>query len=168
MQIPIDVLIVACLCLAAALVSGCDSNSSSGKNVTYSDLSGDPIAVDGKVLVVNYWAEWCKPCREEIPELNQFQQSNQDRVQVIGISFDDLPVAEIRRQADKFGIAFPVLPREPEARWGQPRPQVLPTTLLIDAEGNWRESLVGPQSVESLEQALSRVVPSVEGESGAE
>ena len=105
-------------------------------------------------MLVNYWAEWCAPCREEIPELNAFHRNNAEHALVVGINFDQLPVAQVREQADKFGIEFPVLAKEPVARWGQPRPQVLPSTLVIDADGNWLGTLVGPQSEESLKQAV--------------
>lgn len=142
------------LCLAAVLAGGCNGQA---PGTRLHSLDGEEVKVAGRVLAVNYWAEWCAPCREEIPELNAFQQQYPQRVLVLGINFDQLPAEQVRTQAKKFGIAFPVLAGEPPARWGQPRPQVLPTTLLIDAEGRWRETLVGPQTVASLEQALARV-----------
>ncbi len=108
------------------------------------------------MMLVNYWAEWCTPCREEIPELNTFQRNNREQVLVLGINFDQLPPEQVRAQADKMGIEFPVLAREPAQRWGQPRPQVLPSTLIIDGEGNWLGTLVGPQSEDSLREAVLR------------
>lgn len=142
------------LLLVAATISGCDAPSS---KTQWLDLDGKAVNTGGRVLVVNYWAEWCAPCREEIPELNAFYRQNSERVLVLGINFDQLPVDQVRAQAEKFGIDFPVLAAEPPQRWGQPRPQVLPSTLFIDADGQWRSTLVGPQTTESLEKALSEL-----------
>ena len=146
------------LWLVLAITSGCDRSSLSEATSESQllDLDGKPVEVRGRVMLVNYWAEWCAPCREEIPELNAFHNHNSELALVVGINFDQLPVAQVRVQAEKFGIVFPVLAKEPPQRWGQPRPQVLPSTLVIDASGNWLGTLVGPQSEEGLKQAVLR------------
>lgn len=118
-------------------------------------VAGEGIEPAGKTLLINYWAEWCKPCREEIPELNQLAASD-DSVLVVGINYDQLPAETIGAQARELGIEFPVLASEPADRWGQPRPVVLPTTFIIGADGKWRRTLVGPQTVESLHAALQQ------------
>jgi thiol-disulfide isomerase/thioredoxin len=120
-----------------------------------SDLDGQPIDPAGKVLLVNYWAEWCKPCREEIPELNQIARGAHDVV-VVGVNFDLPEPRENRAQAQKMGIEFPQLAAEPIERWGRQRPAVLPTTFVIGADGRWRETLYGPQTVEKLVAAVKR------------
>ena len=139
----------ALLFVVASFVGGCESRS-----VGLAALNGERLDTRGKVLLVNYWAEWCAPCREEIPELNDFYRAHEDQVIVLGINFDQPPVAEIQRQADKFGIAFPLLAAAPEGRWGQAVPQVLPSTFIIDRDGQWRRTLVGPQTAESLLEAI--------------
>ncbi|MCO1334041.1 TlpA family protein disulfide reductase [Microbulbifer sp. OS29] len=118
-----------------------------------SSLEGEPVNTSGKILLVNYWAEWCKPCREEVPVLNQLNQRNENIV-VIGVNFDALSAAEIQVQAEKLGIEFPVLASEPLGRWGQPKPEVLPSTFIIGADGQWRKTLVGPQDSEDFLSAL--------------
>ncbi|WP_323844896.1 TlpA disulfide reductase family protein [Microbulbifer magnicolonia] len=133
-----------------AAISAC-----SGGGDTLATVDGRAIETSDKILLVNYWAEWCKPCREEIPELNHFARDG-DNVQVIGINYDRLPAQTIRAQAEKLGIEFPVLAAEPAGRWGQSLPTVLPTTFVIGADGQWRRSLVGPQTVESLRAAVEQ------------
>ncbi|WP_444932624.1 TlpA family protein disulfide reductase [Microbulbifer sp. JTAC008] len=117
-------------------------------------IDGEELDVSGKVLLVNYWAEWCKPCREEIPVLNQLDDGN-NNVVVVGVNFDNLPIAEIQKQADKLGITFPVLVAEPQGRWGQEKPEVLPSTFIIGTDGHWHKTLVGPQDREDFISALN-------------
>lgn len=111
----------------------------------------------GKVLLVNYWAEWCKPCREEIPELNHFA-ADRDRVLVVGVNYDQPPAEKNLAQMAKLGISFPVLSADPAARWQQARPSVLPSTFIIGLDGRWRATLVGPQTLESLQRAVDNLI----------
>lgn len=140
------------LSLVAMFAGGCESRRGGLQS-----LDGKTLRTEGKVLLVNYWAEWCAPCREEIPELNTFYREHGDRVLVLGINFDQLPAEQVQQQAEKFAIEFPLLAAAPEGRWGQPMPQVLPSTFIIDASGQWRRTLVGPQSAESLAEAVTQV-----------
>ncbi|WP_158681513.1 TlpA family protein disulfide reductase [Microbulbifer pacificus] len=142
---------VALLCIAICC-GGCD-----GVDGGLQSLNGEPLSTDGKILLVNYWAEWCAPCREEIPELNAFYREHGEKVLVLGVNFDQLPAEQVRLQADRFAIEFPLLAAAPEGRWGQPIPQVLPSTFIIDTTGHWRRTLVGPQTAESLAAAVAEV-----------
>ncbi len=107
----------------------------------------------GQWLLVNYWAEWCAPCRKEIPELNRLH-AEADDVTVLGVNFDGLQGDALAALATEMGIEFPVLVVDPRARWDQPLPTVLPTTLVIDPAGELREVLVGPQTYESLARVV--------------
>ena len=98
----------------------------------------DPLAqTRGEWLLINYWAEWCKPCIEEIPELNEFARLNAMRARVLMVNYDGA-----RGDA--------LLESDPAARFGYPRPQALPTTFVIDPDGKLRATLLGPQTVASL------------------
>lgn len=119
-----------------------------GDSITLSQLQG-------KVLLINYWAEWCKPCREEIPELNAFSRENPDKVMVYAVNFDGISGAALREQADNIGIEFPLLERDPRDLFGVSPSGVLPETLVIDQHGEFRQVLLGPQTTEKLEMLLS-------------
>ncbi|MNJ72495.1 Thiol-disulfide oxidoreductase ResA [compost metagenome] len=102
--------------------------------------------------MLNYWAEWCAPCRKEIPELNALdqQQLGGQGVRVLGVNFDALQGDSLRQAADTMGIAFTVLAEDPAQRYGLPPSKVLPVTYIVDARGRVREQLLGEQTEAGL------------------
>jgi thiol-disulfide isomerase/thioredoxin len=109
-------------------------------------------------LVINYWAEWCAPCRREIPELNGLAQEWADTgVQVFGVNFDGLQGPELTRASEAMGIQFRVLAQDPAPRLGLPRSEVLPVTYIVDDQGSVRERLAGEQTAEGLKAHLQRL-----------
>ena len=108
----------------------------------------------GKVVFINYWAEWCKPCREEIPELNQFARSHSDEVVVLSVNFDGVSGETLRTQIKMLGIAFPTLAQDPRVELGVQASGALPETIVLDREGKVFKVLLGPQTMESLETVL--------------
>ncbi len=111
----------------------------------------------GRWVVVNYWAEWCAPCITEIPELNALDESYPD-VAVLGVNFDGASGEELAAQLQQLGVAFPTLPEDPAPELGIARPAVLPTTLILDPDGTLVNTLVGPQTLESLARAVGKTV----------
>lgn len=133
--------------LAGLLLAGCAEDmgvDQHGRKVTAEQL-------EGQWLVINYWAEWCAPCRTEIPELNRLSEQLAGRAtQVLGVNFDALQGEALRQAADGFGIRFSVLAQDPAARYRLPRNEVLPVTYIIDSQGQVRERLVGEQTAAGL------------------
>ena len=110
--------------------------------------SSEPIDnVPSQWNVINYWAIWCKPCREEIPELNQLNQI--ENVVVLGVNFDGKVGEALISAAGDLGIAFDIID-DPAAYLNISRPSVLPTTLVLSPEGTLVATLVGPQTAESI------------------
>jgi thiol-disulfide isomerase/thioredoxin len=108
----------------------------------------------GQWRVINIWAEWCKPCWQEIPELNQFfalQGSND--VKLLGFNFDELEQVELKALKEKMLIQFPVLAQWPED-WVKPDIKGLPATIIMSPSNQVTKVLWGPQSLISLHQAL--------------
>ncbi|SRR6056297_685692 len=112
------------------------------------DPLGQIKAAQGSWVVVNYWAEWCKPCIKEVPELNELNA--RDDVTVLGVNFDGATGDALAAQLEKLGIGFATLPEDPADALGTERPVVLPTTLVFHPEGQLTQTLVGPQTLESL------------------
>lgn len=109
----------------------------------------------GKWLVINYWAVWCKPCVEEIPELNTLADSLRQQVTVLGVDFDRSPADKLAASIGKLDIRFPVLTADPAPRLGVETPSVLPTTYIFDPQGALHATLRGPQTLASLRAAMT-------------
>jgi len=120
-------------------------------------LSGETRTLaefQGQYLFVNYWAEWCGPCLDEIPELNELHEEAMDAF-VVGINFDRLTPEEMRPQVEALGIHFPVAVDDPAAVLGLETPEVLPSTFVFDPAGAMVAVLRGPQTLESLRAAMT-------------
>ena len=88
----------------------------------------------GKVVLVNFWATWCPPCRAEIPDLVALQEKYRGRLQIIGVSEDEGSPEEVRRFAADFKINYPIVMSTPELGQYFPNVYALPTTFVIDRE----------------------------------
>jgi len=109
----------------------------------------------GSWLLINYWAEWCGPCREEIPELNELHADRENlNLHLMGVNYDGIRDDALAKVIEKMGIAFPVLIEDPRKYWEAEQPQVLPATLVINPQGRLIANLVGPQTKASLLAAM--------------
>lgn len=113
----------------------------------------------GRWLVVNYWAEWCEPCRRELPELARFGAEHAANVTVLGVNFDAPSNAELVAQVARLPVPIPVLASVPAPRLPFARPSGLPATWLIDPDGKVHGPLLGPQTEASLLAALRKLDP---------
>ena len=114
------------------------------------DQNGQKVAadrLDKQWLVLNYWAEWCGPCRTEIPELNTLaEQLKGKKIDVFGVNFDNVQGEELKSASEKLGIKFTVLAQDPAELFEVPRSEALPVTYIIDDKGKVREQLMGEQT----------------------
>ena len=108
------------------------------------------VVLTGKWIVINYWATWCGPCREEIPELNRLSREQPESLKVFGVNFEPVSADEMEENIQEMGILFPVFPEDPYEQLGYERPLVLPTTIVISPEGSIHAELVGPQTRDSI------------------
>lgn len=113
-------------------------------------------ALSGQWVVVNYWAIWCKPCIQEIPELNELNHLPQ--VAVFGVNYDGTTGEELREQLQSLDVQFPTLTVDPAETLGVERPLVLPTTFVINPHGELQETLIGPQTLKTLASATEQVL----------
>jgi len=114
------------------------SNPATMPAFTVRDLEGRPVSSDtfhGKVLIVNFWATWCPPCRAEIPDLIALQQKYRDQVQVIGISQDEDGPDVVRKFVADQRMNYPVAMSTPEMEKAFPGIYALPTSFIVSPDG---------------------------------
>ena len=141
-----------------------------GSTATLSDL-------EGKVVLLNFWATWCPPCKQELPHFEALHQAYEgEGLAVVGVSMDQAGVDYVRTFSEEVGITYPIAmaPFEGmEKIWarnesiqtvhgfGDEAPalsngsvQMMPTTFVIDRSGKIYRKHVGPRDRETLEPEL--------------
>ncbi len=106
-------------------------------SVAMTDVDGRAISSAdwrGKVIIVNFWATWCPPCRAEIPDLIALQNKYKDHLQIIGISDDDDPPETVKKWAVEHNINYPIVMNTPELRKVFTGVTALPTSFLVDRQ----------------------------------
>lgn len=128
------------------------------------DLEGTLVHLSqlrGNVLVVNFWATWCNPCREEIPDFVQLHKEYRGRgVEVIGVAVEKGKEKRVKAFAAKFGIEYPIVVGDIEVarQW---LVRGIPRTFLIDREGKVAQKIVGKTDKDSLEAAIRPLLETV-------
>jgi len=111
----------------------------------------------GKWVIVNYWATWCPPCQEEIPDLVDFHERHKDKdAVVIGINFEDIGKEQLVAFVDSFLISYPVLRSDPLPVTPLGPVPGLPTTYIIAPDGSPVARQVGPVTGQQLDEYIAR------------
>lgn len=133
------------------------SNFELAPDVHFQTLAGQSISLGqlrGNVVLLNFWATYCIPCREEIPVLNAMQHELEPRgLKIIGAALDDTVagIESYQKDVRKFEYQVLVGNDDAKARFGG---TVLPTTYLIDRDGRIRQMIVGARDREGWEAAV--------------
>jgi peroxiredoxin len=145
---------------ASSTAMACSPDAPSANfDFTLKDMEGNDVrlaTLKGQVVLLNFWATWCGPCRLEIPWFVEFQDRYRDRgLRVVGVSVDDAPEA-MRPFAKQFKINYPLLV-------GQEREDVqnafgpvfaVPITVIIGRDGKVCIKHIGPVTKEQFESEI--------------
>jgi thiol-disulfide isomerase/thioredoxin len=101
-------------------------------------LDGKPLSLTsarGKVVLLNFWATWCGPCRAEIPDLIALQEKYAGKLQIIGLTVDEDDAGVVQQVVARTGINYPVAMTSPEIRSKYGGVAALPTSFVLDTQG---------------------------------
>jgi peroxiredoxin len=129
--------------------------------LTLEDLSGKPVSLDdylGSVVLVNLWATWCPPCREEMPSLQTFYETHKAGGFVL-IAIDQEETLEVVKPfVAEFGLTFPIWLDENYEAQRKFNTMSLPSSFVIDRAGRVRLTWVGGVSEEFLEKYVTKLI----------
>jgi thiol-disulfide isomerase/thioredoxin len=130
------------ICIVSFLLVGCGIGPSSNESKDQKLTNGEIINLTSasKTIIINYWATWCAPCRDEIPELNELAHEYSE---------------VLSEQMQSLGIKFANLLTDPRGIWQLEPITVLPETLIINTKGELIHRLVGPQTKQSLSALIA-------------
>lgn len=131
-------------------------------NYTVKDMNGADVhlaSFKGKVILLNFWATWCHPCKEEIPDLITLQNQYKDDIVVLGFSVDDKP-EELREYAAQYKMNYPVLVGAGHENiqeaygpmWG------VPVTVIIGRDGRIAKKQSGIRTLEQFDREIKRLL----------
>jgi peroxiredoxin len=129
---------------------------------TLSSLDGRKVKLSdfrGKAVLLNFWATWCPPCKEEMPWFEQMQQQyGKDGLVVLGIAMDDSEPASIAKFASEMGVNYPLLLGTDEVSDDYGDVQYLPTTFYIARDGTIVDKMTGLLDRKDIEEAVKKTL----------
>ena len=143
-----------------ALATVAPSQAGEDADFSYQGIDGKTHNLSdyrGKWVLVNYWATWCPPCLEELPELEVFYDNHKEKdAVVLGLNMEDIGVDRLRAFAEEQFLSYPILmagSRPKEVLGGVP---ALPTSFLVNPEGKVVARQVGPVDGKSIEAFIRK------------
>ena len=115
-------------------------------------------AEEGSWRIVNYWSEWCAPCRIEIPMFNSLSEELADKnISIVGVNFDEDPREITLQIAEELGVSFPTLTMAEVEKLALRPPDVMPTTYILTPENEVVTKLIGMQKKEDILKELVKL-----------
>jgi len=152
--------------ITLALLAGCTNKGKEGATAaapdfTLQDISGKKVRLadlKGKVVMLEFWATWCPPCRAEIPAVERLHREYGDKgLTVLAITLDEGGWDEVKAFIAESKISYTVL-KGTEDVSAEYKIRLIPATFLIDKEGNIRKQYMGGGSNEALEQEIKALL----------
>ena len=134
------------------------------KPLVINDLNGRTIRLSnykGRVVLINFWATWCAPCRVEIPDLIKLQRQYRGKgLLVIGITYPPQALREVRRFRQRMKMNYPVALGRRDTKLLFTKSEVLPVTVVIDRDGTVCEVIEGILYTDEFDQKVKSLLQS--------
>ena len=135
------------------------SSSALAVDFSFTDLEGKSQKLSdykGKWVLVNFWATWCPPCRKEIPDLSDFHLNNDDAV-VIGVNYEPgIKDERLKKFMALYLVSYPMTRVNDDIINALGEPRGLPTSILIDQQGNVVKKISGMVTDRSLNKIIAQ------------
>jgi len=116
----------------------------------------------GKVVLINFWATWCPPCRTEIPELVKWQREYRHHgLQIIGVTYPPQTLLQVRRFTRKTKVNYPLALGTKATKLLFTKSETLPMTVVIDRAGNVRDVIEGVIFQEEFDEKIKSLLPDI-------
>ncbi|MFD0051185.1 peroxiredoxin family protein [Actinomycetes bacterium NPDC127524] len=122
-----------------------------GKKVKLSEFKG-------KKLLINFWATWCEPCKEEMPHLEEFYKNSSSNAVILAVNID--PENDVEGYARKMGLTFPIILDNQEKskavneRYGV---AAVPSSFLVDSKGVIRQKFIGAINFDVMKKSMEKL-----------
>ena len=130
------------------------------KNFVVNDTTGKKLQLSdykGKWVIVNYWATWCPPCLEEVPDLVNLYDSRKNKdLMVIGVVLDYKDVKEVAAYVDDMLMSYPIILGDESVTSQIGSPEVLPTSFIYNPQGVLVKTKRGKVTKDYLEKLISQ------------
>lgn len=154
------------LLIVLLLLSGCAGGGlkkgDPAPELVLEDLDGQMVQLSdyrGRPVLINFWASWCAPCREEMPELQKvFAAQGDDGLMILAVNttFQDR-IADVERMREDLGLTFPILLDRDGKAAAVYRASAWPTSVFVDRQGRIHLVQIGPMTRRFVESVLKEI-----------
>lgn len=155
------IILLICLFLPAIIFAQKNQEDRASK-ITLKDINGKTVRLSdfkGKVILLNFWATWCPPCRAEIPELIKWQKEYENKgLQIIGVTYPPTNRAKVRRFVRQNEINYPILVGTKKTKEIFTSADTMPFSVVIDRDGKIKELIEGIIYAEEFDEKIKPLI----------
>ena len=139
----------------------CDASGAGQLDFVLKDMNNAPVSMSaykGKVVILNFWATWCGPCKTEIPAFVELYDQYKDKgLVIVGVSIDDTP-EQLRTFTHEWRMQYPVLQMQSDIESAYGPFYGVPTTFFLARDGSICTKHLGPASKEQFEREIKALL----------